>query len=79
MNLIRLTGIDADDADAPLLHRWPDRGALQAAARAAAGLFGRFSAADTDCPPLRLLLASDAALPSAVARPRPRRHGTGAG
>ncbi len=33
MNLIRLTGIDADDADAPLLHRWPDRGDLQAARR----------------------------------------------
>ncbi len=77
MNLIRLTGIDADDHVAPLLHRWPDCDALHVAARAAASIFGHFSDPDIDCPPLRLLLARSAATSRAAGpgrrriRPRP--------
>jgi hypothetical protein len=59
MSLIRLTGIDADDASTPTRL---SSTAGRTAARTATGLYGRFSAADTDCPPLRPLLASDTAL-----------------
>jgi hypothetical protein len=70
MNLIRLTGLEVDDLAAPLLHRWPDRGALQAAARAAANIFGPFTGPGTALPSLRLLLAGGAASAGgAVERP----------
>jgi hypothetical protein len=51
MNLIRLTELNAGDHVAPLLHRWPDCGALQAASHDAANLFGHFSAPYIGCPP----------------------------
>ena len=81
MNLIRLMEINADDHIEPLLHRWPDHSALQAAAHAAANIFGQFSAPDIDCPPLRLLLANDAGSAGAVGRRRcrPRALSTRAG
>jgi hypothetical protein len=70
MDLIRLTELNTDDHVAPLLHRWPDGDALQAAARAAANIFGHFGDPDNDRPPLRIFLAKDVAATGAVGCPR---------
>ena len=72
MHIVQLTGL-ADPGgnmspSTPDIDRWPDRDALEVAARSAASIFGPFQAPFSDCPPDAAASASAAVAASAAGR-----------